>query len=54
MNQPLVFVSYSHKDEAEKEKLVSHLGVLDPAVISVWSDDALLVTRQAWPNDAFS
>ncbi len=49
MNQPIVFVSYSHKDEAEKEKLVSHLSVLDPAVISVWSDDALLAGEE-WEN----
>lgn len=40
MIQTLVFISYSHKDEAEKDKLVSHLGVLQQDVI-FWSDDIL-------------
>jgi tetratricopeptide (TPR) repeat protein len=40
MSQPLVFISYSHKDEEEKERLLSHLGVLGKAdLIDVWSDD---------------
>jgi hypothetical protein len=39
-NLPTVFVSYSHKDEEEKEKLLSHLGVLRGAgLIDPWSDD---------------
>lgn len=41
MDQPLVFISYSHKDEVEKERLLSHLGVLKPELISFWSDDFL-------------
>jgi DNA-binding NarL/FixJ family response regulator len=41
MNKPLVFISYSHKDEAEKESLLTHLGVLKPGLIDLWSDDAL-------------
>ena len=28
MPQPTVFISYSHKDEAEKEALLTHLGGL--------------------------
>ncbi len=28
MPQPTVFISYSHKDEKEKEALLSHLSVL--------------------------
>lgn len=37
-----VFVSYSHKDEEEKDKLLSHLGVLGNAnLIDVWSDDQI-------------
>ncbi len=41
--KPLVFVSYSHKDEAEKEKLLCHLGVLGHAadLTDVWSDDRM-------------
>jgi DNA-binding NarL/FixJ family response regulator len=41
MNKPLVFISYSHKDEVEKESLLTHLGVLKPGLIDLWSDDAL-------------
>ena len=40
MTQPTVFLSYSHLDEKEKERLLSHLGVLERAgLIDVWSDD---------------
>lgn len=40
---PTVFISYSHKDETEKEKLVSHLGVLRGAgLIDLWSDDQII------------
>ncbi len=39
---PTVFISYSHKDENEKEKLLSHLGVLRGAgVIALWNDDQM-------------
>jgi tetratricopeptide (TPR) repeat protein len=42
MTQPLAFISYSHKDEEEKEKLLSHLGVLGKAgLIDLWSDDRI-------------
>jgi tetratricopeptide (TPR) repeat protein len=42
MTQPLVFISYSHEDEEEKEKLRSHLGVLGKAgLIDLWSDDRI-------------
>ena len=41
-NLPTVFVSFSHKDEKEKEKLLSHLGVLIGAgLIDLWSDDQI-------------
>lgn len=37
---PTVFVSYSHKDEIEKEELLSHLTVLERAgVYRLWVDD---------------
>jgi hypothetical protein len=42
MTRPLIFISYSQKDEAEKDRLLSHLGVLQSAgLISVWSDDEI-------------
>jgi hypothetical protein len=41
--QPTVFISYSHKDEKEKDALVSHLGVLQKGagLIDLWSDDRI-------------
>jgi len=43
MSQPKVFISYSHKDEAEKEALLSHLGVLQQGgLIELWSDDRII------------
>jgi non-canonical purine NTP pyrophosphatase (RdgB/HAM1 family) len=42
MGQPIVFISYSHKDEAEKEQLLAHLGVLKGAeLIEIWNDDKI-------------
>jgi hypothetical protein len=42
MTQPLVFISYSHKDEAEKDQLLAHLGVLQQAgLVEVWNDDRI-------------
>lgn len=42
MIQPSIFISYSRKDEAQKDKLLSHLGVLQNAgLITVWSDDRI-------------
>lgn len=41
-NRAMVFISYSHKDEAEKEALLTQLRVLQRAdVIEVWCDDEL-------------
>jgi len=44
-----VFVSYSHKDEAEKDALVTQLRVLQKGVdlVEVWSDDAI-GAGEAW------
>ncbi len=40
--RPTVFVCYSHKDEKEKNELLSHLGVLEAAnLIELWSDDRI-------------
>ncbi|MCH8293928.1 TIR domain-containing protein, partial [Candidatus Poribacteria bacterium] len=43
MAQPTVFVSYSHRDEEEKDDLLSHLGVLEHAglPIEVWNDERI-------------
>ncbi len=42
MTKPLIFISYSHKDEAEKEQLVSHLKVLERSGnIELWIDDKI-------------
>lgn len=42
MPQPLVFISYSRRDEAEKNELLSHLRVLQQAgLVDVWSDDRI-------------
>ena len=39
---PVVFISYSHKDEAEKEQLVAQLRVLERAgKINLWIDDRI-------------
>jgi hypothetical protein len=40
MSKPIVFVSYSHKDEQEKNLLVSHLKVAEnTGAIKLWVDD---------------
>lgn len=42
MTKPLVFISYSHKDEIEKEQLVAHLKVLETSgLIELWVDDKI-------------
>ncbi len=42
MTRPTVFISYSHKDENEKDVLLSHLGVLQHAnLVELWSDDQI-------------
>lgn len=38
MSQSVVFISYSHKDEAEKDRLMSHLKAVTSDSICVWSD----------------
>lgn len=40
MGQPIVFISYCHKDEADKEELLSYLKVLTKqGLIQPWTDD---------------
>ena len=39
MSEPSVFISYSHKDEEWKDKLVTHLGVLQQqGLLEIWED----------------
>jgi hypothetical protein len=42
VTQPVIFISYSHRDEKEKDRLLSHLGVLQhQGLIDLWSDDRI-------------
>ncbi len=42
MTQPIVFISYSHEDEKEKDQLLAQLDVLQRAgLIGLWSDDQI-------------
>ncbi|MCB0168011.1 MAG: toll/interleukin-1 receptor domain-containing protein [Anaerolineae bacterium] len=42
ISKPTIFISYSRKDEAEKEQLLAHLSVLQHAGLTqVWSDDQI-------------
>ncbi len=51
MPQPTVFISYSHKDETEKEALLTHLGGLQrTGLITRWSDDQI-GAGAAWKQD---
>lgn len=51
MTQPSIFISYSHKDELEKETLLSQLKVLKHAgLVDVWSDDRI-GAGSSWETD---
>ena len=42
MTSPTVFISYSHKDEAWKDRLVTHLGVLQQeGLLDLWDDRSI-------------
>jgi len=42
-DRPVVFISYSHKNEKEKDQLLTHLGVLEEeGVIDLWIDTKIL------------
>src|ERR1700681_3356558 len=48
MPAPSVFISYSHKDEVWKDRLVSHLGVLEEQdLLRTWNDRNLR-TGEVW------
>ncbi len=49
--RPSIFISYSHKDEKEKDHLLSQLGVLQNAgLIDLWSDDRI-VAGANWESE---
>ena len=45
LSKPIVFISYSHKDEKWKDRLTNHLRVLD--AIAIW-DDRGIRAGEAW------
>ena len=50
MNIPKIFISYHHKDESWKDRLVTHLRVLEKeGWIEVW-DDRKLEVADDWPS----
>ncbi len=47
---PTVFVSYSHKDEVEKDALLKHLNILERiGLVDVWNDDQI-GAGEAWED----
>jgi hypothetical protein len=51
MSGPTVFISYSHQDEAWKDRLVTHLGVLkSEGVFELW-DDRQISAGDGWRAD---
>jgi hypothetical protein len=48
MTKPTVFISYSHKDEKWKDRLVTHLGVLQQeGLLDLW-DDRRIGAGESW------
>ena len=48
MTHPIIFISYSHKDEAWKDRLVTQLRVLElEGVFHVW-EDRQIATGDEW------
>ncbi len=48
VTKPAVFISYSHKDENWKEKLVTHLAVLQQeGILSLW-EDRQIIAGEDW------
>lgn len=51
MSKPTVFISYSHKDEAWKDWLVSHLGVLQhEELLDIWDDRRIIAGDDWYPE----
>ncbi|NJD52671.1 MAG: hypothetical protein FIB07_07360 [Candidatus Methanoperedens sp.] len=39
LTKPTIFISYSHKDESWKDRIVTHLGVLaQEGLLDTWDD----------------
>lgn len=51
-SRPLIFLSYSHKNEVEKDSLLTHLRALQMAAqkLDVWSDD-ILSHGESWRQE---
>lgn len=46
---PKVFISYSHDDEKWKDRLVSHLGVLEQqGHLTTWNDRDIIAGSDYW------
>lgn len=51
MTKPTVFISYSHKDEAMKDRLVTHLGVLQQeGLLDLWDDRRIGAGEDWYPE----
>ncbi len=51
MSKPAVFISYSHKDEAWKDRMVSHLGALQhEGLLDIW-DDRRIGAGEEWRQE---
>lgn len=51
MNAPRVFISYSHKDEVWKDRLVTHLGVLQKqGLLDIWVDTRIHAGDDWYPE----
>ena len=51
MPAPSVFISYSHKDEEWKERLVTQLGVLQmEGILDVWDDQRIEAGEDWYPE----
>ncbi len=51
MTKPTVFISYSHKDEKWKDRLVTHLGVLKKeGLLDMW-DDRRIGAGEDWHQE---
>jgi hypothetical protein len=51
MTRPTVFISYSHKDEEWKDRLVTHLGVLQSqGLLDLW-DDRRISAGEDWEQE---
>jgi hypothetical protein len=51
MTKPMVFICYSHKDEAWKNRLMSHLGVLQhEGYLDIWDDTRIEAGDDWYPE----